>query len=71
MFSFFFFWGGGEEEAGGILPQAGLDSIPLPPSPQKNKNKDKVVKKHHNHSECTLFGVASSSLREISLSLSR
>lgn len=69
MFSFFF--GGGGEEAGGILPQAGLDSIPPSPSPQKIKNKDKVVQKHHNHSERTLFGVASSSLREISLSLSR
>ena len=37
MFSFF---GGGGEEAGGILPQAGLDSIPLSPSPQKIKNKE-------------------------------
>ena len=40
MFSFFFFGGGGGEEAGGILPQAGLDSIPLSPSPQKIKNKE-------------------------------
>ena len=39
MFSFFFLGGGGEE-AGGILPQAGLDSIPLSPSPQKIKNKE-------------------------------
>ena len=38
MFSIFFFGGGGE--AGGILPQAGLDSIPLSPSPQKIKNKE-------------------------------
>ena len=38
MFSFFFLGGG--EEAGGILPQAGLDFIPLSPSPQKIKNKE-------------------------------
>ena len=38
MFSFFFLGGGGE--AGGILPQAGLESIPLSPSPRKIKNKE-------------------------------